>query len=203
MVSVDDVIVEAPDDGEIFDPVGWFATPGEVELEIGSGKGGFLLDRARAHPEKRFVGIEWANKYYRYASDRMARWELENVRVMRTDASHFVRNHLADGCISCLHVYHPDPWPKARHRKRRLFQPAFVEAAIRVLKPGAPWLIQTDHHEYFELIRDLVLGQPQLRELDFSENTDDGEVQSPGTNFEIKYRRENRQIYQLAVVKCA
>src|SRR5690606_38313466 len=112
---------------------------------IGTGKGGFLLNRARAHPERNFLGIEWANKIFRYAADRMARWGVTNVRLMRTDASHLMRHHMPPECLSMLHIYHPDPWPKKRHHKRRLIQPPFVAAATTALTPGGRLAIQTDH----------------------------------------------------------
>ena len=156
MVTIEDIIIEPPAEGEIVDPMAWFESPGRFEFEIGCGKGGFLLDRARSQPGVRLLGIEWANKYYRHCADRMARWTLTNVRVMRTDARHFVIHHLPADCIDAVYVYHPDPWPKKRHHKRRLFQPEFVEAVVRALRAGGIWLVQSDHEEYFQLIRDLM-----------------------------------------------
>ena len=87
MLTVEEVIIEAPADGEIVDPLSWFDSPGPFELEIGSGKGGFLISRATSNPHIRMLGIEWANKYSKYAADRMARRGINNVRVMRTDAT--------------------------------------------------------------------------------------------------------------------
>ncbi|MDO8632282.1 MAG: hypothetical protein Q7R41_17505, partial [Phycisphaerales bacterium] len=64
-----DIIIEPPADDEIVDPMTWFDTPGPFELEIGCGKGGFLLSRARANPHLRLLGIEWANKFFKYAAE--------------------------------------------------------------------------------------------------------------------------------------
>lgn len=175
-----------------------FDNDGPIELEIGCGKGGFLLRQARAHADRNYLGIEWANKFYKFAADRMARWALTNVRVMRTDARHFVIHRLEPGCLAAMHVYHPDPWPKKRHHKRRLFQPAFVEAAVRALAPGARLAIQTDHAEYFEQIRTAMKARPELEPIPF----DDDEYGTIGeeleTNFEIKYKREGREFHRLA-----
>ena len=201
MLTMDDIIIEPPaDDGEVVDPMAWFDSPGPFEIEIGCGKGGFLLSRARAQPHLRLLGIEWANKYFRFCADRMARWKLTNVRVMRTDAKYFVAHHLPAACVSALHVYHPDPWPKKRHHKRRLIQPDFVEAAVRVLTPGGRWLIQSDHEEYFGIIRALLDRRPELAEVTWEETgiVTDGDWQ--GTNYEIKYAREDRTIYRAAYV---
>ncbi len=181
-----------------------FGNDRPVEVEIGIGKGGFLLARARQHPDRNFFGIEWANKYYRYAVDRMSRWGVTNVRIVRTDATHFFLVLCPPESVSVLHVYHPDPWPKKRHHKRRLFQPRFVEAAVRALVPGGVIRVQTDHAEYFDVIRGLLTSHPHLRQVPFNDARfgirEDGAVE---TNFEIKYRREGRDIYRLAVQKTA
>ncbi|MFQ5503018.1 MAG: tRNA (guanosine(46)-N7)-methyltransferase TrmB, partial [Phycisphaerae bacterium] len=172
-----------------------------VELEIGCGKGGFLLRRAQEHPEKREVGIEWANKFFKYAADRMARWALTNVRIMRTDARHLLCHQLAADCLDALHVYHPDPWPKKRHHKRRLFSDLFVEKAIAALRPGARWAIQTDHADYFEWISQRLDRRPELQEIPYDDPTFGIIDEEAGTNFEIKYKKEGRPIYRLAYEK--
>ncbi len=170
-----------------------------IELEIGIGKAGFLLRRAQACPDRDFLGIEWANEYYRSAVDRMERWRMTNVRILRTDASHFVRLVCPRASLAALHVYHPDPWPKKRHHKRRLFQPAFVDAAVDCLVPGGRWAVQTDHAEYFEIIRPLLLGHPDLVETPFDEPEFGVESARVATNFEIKYLKEGRSLHQMAV----
>lgn len=198
VVTPDDIIVDPPADGATVDPLSWFDTPGPFELEIGCGKGGFLLSRARANSEVRLLGIEWANKYFCYCADRMVRWNLSNVRVMRADARHFVINHLPADCIDVLHVYHPDPWPKKRHHKRRLFQPAFVEAVARAVKPGGECLIQSDHAEYFEQITSALGTSDALVPIRWEESSARPGEEWAGTNFEIKYAREGRDIYRAA-----
>lgn len=201
MVAIEDIIVEPPADGVVVDPMAWFDSPGPFELEIGCGKGGFLLSRARAHPEVRLLGIEWANKYFQYCADRMARWGLTNVRVMRTDARYFVMQHLPPASVSVLHLYHPDPWPKKRHHKRRLVQDDFVEAAVRVLTPNGRWLVQSDHEEYFTKIRDVLGRRPKLTEVPWDDAAVEIDPDWRGTNFEIKYAREGRAIFRAAYVK--
>ena len=201
MVTVADVVVEPPADGEIVDPLAWFGSPGPFEIEIGCGKGGFLLSRAQARPDLRMLGIEWASKYFRFCADRMARWGLTNVRVMRTDARFFVLHHLPPECVSALHLYHPDPWPKKRHHKRRLVQPDFVEAAVRVLKHGACWLIQSDHQEYFEIIRALLGRQSELVPVPWEDVEAKPGDDWQGTNFEVKYAREGRAINHVAYMR--
>ncbi len=198
MLTMQDIMVEPPDDGVIVDPMAWFENPGPFELEIGCGKGGFLLERARNNPEIRMLGIEWANKYYKYIADRLARWGVTNARVMRTDARHFVLNHLPPHCLSALHIYHPDPWPKKRHHKRRLFQADFVAGAVRATQPGGTWYVQSDHAEYFEWIQERLAARPELAPLSWEQSAATAGAEFSGTNFEIKYVREGRPIYRSA-----
>lgn len=213
MPSVEDIAVPLEALSDPTDLRELFPGDAPIELEIGSGKGGFLLRAAQAHPDRCYVGIEWANEYYRFTADRMARRRVSNVRVIRTDARHFVIHRLAPACLAGLHVYHPDPWPKKRHHKRRLFNAEFVDAAVRALQHGARWAIQTDHAEYFHVIRALTAARPDLVEVPFAASGD-GEAEppddaagpaaatpsrgAPATNFEIKYLREGRTIHRLA-----
>ncbi len=176
-----------------------FGREGPVELEIGTGKAGFLLRRARARPERNFFGIEWANEFYRFAVDRMERWQVPNVRLLRLDGAHFVRVVCPRESLAALHVYHPDPWPKKRHHKRRLFQPPFVDAAVQGLVHGGHWAVQTDHAEYFEIICALLRSHPELYETPFDDPEFGVEAARVATNFEIKYLKEGRRMYQIAV----
>jgi len=201
MVVLDDIIVPPPAPGRTLDFRAIFGGDRPIEMEIGSGKGGFLLNRGRALPQRGFFGVEYANKYYRYAADRMVRWGVANVRLMRADAGHLVIHHLPPACLAILHIYHPDPWPKRRHHKRRLFQPAFVAAAADALAPGGRLAIQTDHAEYFDQIREVLGREKRLTPVPFDipeAGVVDGRVD---TNFEIKYRREGRTIYRLALAR--
>lgn len=176
-----------------------FQNENPVEVEIGCGKAGFLLRRAQSHPEINFLGIEWANEFFHYAVDRMLRWKVSNVRIVRTDASQFVRLQCPRDSLSVLHIYHPDPWPKKRHHRRRLFQPPFVSAAAACLKPGGRLAIQTDHAEYFEIIAALVRAEPSLEPIEFCDPAFGVQDERIATNFETKYLKEGRAIYRIAL----
>lgn len=173
-----------------------------VHIEIGSGKGTFLVNQAKSQPQNNFLGIEWANKYYRHAVDRVGRWALTNVRVIRTEAAGFLAEFIPDGSIDCFHIYFPDPWPKKRHHKRRFFNQANLEQMLRSLKPDGTIRIATDHAGYFEQIEKVIVeNNSKIEKIDFfpAVGIDEGEL--VGTNFERKYLKEQRQIYQIAVRK--
>ncbi|RIK64230.1 MAG: tRNA (guanosine(46)-N7)-methyltransferase TrmB [Planctomycetota bacterium] len=201
MLTMNDIAVDPLSLGEAADFSALFGNDRPVELEIGCGKGGFLLRQARAHPERNYLGIEWANAYYKFAADRMARWGLGNVRVMRCDAKPFVLRRVAAGSLAALHVYHPDPWPKRRHRKRRLVQADFAEAAARVLAPGGRLAVQSDHAEYFCQMQAVILSRAEFMAAPFEDETIGAAGAGLQTNYEVKYLREGRAIYRLAVVK--
>lgn len=193
-------------DGEI-DFVRVFGRCGPVHIEIGSGKGTFLLNQARAQPDTNFLGIEWARKYYRSAVDRIGRWALTNVRIIRTDAADLIANFIPNCSVDYFHIYFPDPWPKKRHHKRRLICPANLEQLIRCLKTAGELRIATDHAEYFEHIQKIIKTrteqntEPKLEEIPFLPTASATAGEWAGTNFERKYLKEQRQIYTLALRK--
>jgi tRNA (guanine-N7-)-methyltransferase len=186
-------------------PLSWpelFGNDHPVELEIGMGKGTFLLDQAKVRPEVNFFGIEWARWFWRYASDRLRRHGCANARTVRAEAAFFLTEFVPPASISVLHIYFPDPWPKARHHKRRLIQPKFMPLVERVLMPGGRLQIVTDHQGYFEeSIEPSVRGSPGLKVVDYNRPGSAGEGEFVGTNFERKYRREGRPFFAIAAVK--
>ncbi len=130
------------------DPRAWFAHPDRpFEIEIGCGKGSFILETARDQPEVNFLGIEWAREFYLYASDRVRRAQLCNVRMLRTDASEFLRWRCNSNIARVIHLYYSDPWPKRKHHKNRVVQHRFLAEVHRVLAPGGQLRIVTDHDE--------------------------------------------------------
>jgi len=150
-ILLGDSVTKGPVD---FDTIFGNARP--VEIEIGTGKGTFLLERARARPEVNFLGIEYARPYCYYAADRFRRHGLTNVRMLHADAGHFFKICLPSESLLRVHIYFPDPWPKRRHHRRRLFRPPFLADIRRVLCVGGLLIIVTDHMGYFDQIRNVL-----------------------------------------------
>lgn len=181
-----------------------FGRTDTVEIEIGSGKGTFLISQAQAFRQTCFLGIEWARKYYRYAVDRMGRRGVDNVRLIRTDAAQFIAEHVPDCSVDGFHLYFPDPWPKKYHNRRRFFQTVNLDRMVCRLKP-AGWInVATDHLDYFDQMQKVAqqavdAGQVSIIPFKRPAGAQEGEV--VGTNYERKYQKEGRCTYTLALQK--
>ena len=192
--------IEAPelrlDPERSLDGLDWrevFGSDAPVEIEIGIGKGRFLLAAAQAHPEVNHLGVEWANKYLRFAEARANKRSLENVRFVRVDARDLVEQAVPDASVRAYYVLYPDPWPKKRHHKRRFLQAATAEDLARTLVPGGLLHVATDHAAYWEQIEPLFDGHAEFDRLpDFGGDEFPLPVDEPLTNFETKYRVEGR-----------
>lgn len=171
-------------------PVDWaafFGRTGPVEIEIGSGRGRFLTDEAAARPGTSFLGAEIEVEYARIAQARADRMDLTNVRFARLDGKAFVLARVPAGSLAALHVFFPDPWPKKRHAKRRLFTPDFVRAAAVALVPGGLLRVATDNLPYFDALREVLDAEPELEKVPGSEAG-----WSSGTDYERKYEKDGR-----------
>ena len=203
-VGIDQNDLPSIDAGPI-DLRGWFPDDRRdrpLELEIGCGKGTFLVQEATERPEVNFIGLEYANAYWRYAADRCRRRDLQNVRIVHAEAASFVQYRVPDQTFRQIHIYFPDPWPKKRHHKRRLIQTEFLRQLHHALEPAGLVRITTDHDDYFQWmleqvaeVADLFAPQP----FEPPQSADRGEL--VGSNFERKYRREGRLLHAMILRK--
>ena len=145
-----------------WDVVALFGRSAPLEVEVGSGKGLFMSAAAAGDPASDFLGIEVATKYARYAAARLARRGLANARLLHGDALRLFHELLPDGVLRAVHVYFPDPWWKARHRKRRVLNEALVKDVERTLLPGGTLHFWTDVEEYYRSSLDLLAAQTRL-----------------------------------------
>ena len=136
-------------------PVPWAAIFGNtraVEVEIGPGRGDVLLAFARARPERNFFGIEHRLAAAEALSARAQRQGLTNVRTIGADARCIVPQFVPPGSVAAYHLYFPDPWPKNRHRGRRVVDGAFAAALATTLAPDGQVHVATDLPDLFAAI---------------------------------------------------
>lgn len=170
---------------------------GEWEVEIGFGKGRYLVRRCEEDPDRRFLGVEVAAEYWGHFVDRARRRGLRNWVAVRGEALYLLSSVLPRGFAAAVHVYFPDPWPKSRHHKRRLFDPQTVDLVIGLVRPGGHLFFATDFLEYGEIVRGILEGYPGIRVERRDRVWDEG----PRTNYEAKYIAEGRPILRLEVTR--
>lgn len=195
---------DAPSSRELarLDPRAWFEHPERpFEIEIGSGKGTFLVQQAEIEPNTNFLGFEWAREFWAYAADRVRRRALRNVKLIHADATEFLHWRMPSGIARVIHLYFSDPWPKKRHHKRRVVQDRFLEDAHRVLLPEGELRIVTDHDDYWEWMEEHFArwapadGSGRFLRQPFEKPASASAGEVVGTNFERKYAREGRPFH--------
>jgi tRNA (guanine-N7-)-methyltransferase len=195
-----------PDQPFTFPRCDWptvFGNANPVELEVGCGKGLFLVTSAAERPDVNFVGVEIVRKYQLLTATRVAKRGLCNVRVACSDALVFLRECVPANSLQAVHVYFPDPWWKKRHHKRRLWTPEFAVQCSRALRAGGVLYAITDVEEYGRAIRELVDAQPALRFVTPPEPGTPAHDLDYLTNFERKFRKEGRPIFRASWEKVA
>ena len=141
------------------EPLNWqsvFAESRPTEVDIGCGKGGFLLWAAQTRLDRNFLGVERLLLRLRKVDKKIRRLGLANARLIRIEASYLIAKLIPESSVSAYHIYFPDPWPKRRHHRRRLFSPAFVGDLRRTLQPDGTVNVATDQENYFREITTLM-----------------------------------------------
>jgi tRNA (guanine-N7-)-methyltransferase len=180
-------------------PINWaslFGNTNPVELEIGSGKGLFLVSAGKSRPGVNYLGIELSRKYALQAAARLARNEVGNAKVWCGDGRLIMARLVPDQSLLGVHVYFPDPWWKTRHKKRRVFTAELVREIERTLKPEGQLCVASDVEEYFRVICGLIAASGRFRELEPPAPSQPEHTLDYLTHFERKYRLEGRPIYQ-------
>ena len=150
-------------------PLSWatvFGNTNPVEIEVGFGKGLFLVTAGQERPEVNFFGIEIIRKYQLFTANRLAKRELHNVRLACADARLFLRDYVPAGSVQAVHVYFPDPWWKKRHHKRRLFTAEFaaiVGTSTRRCPEGRPSSARTASPAWLSITPTALTGPARER----------------------------------------
>ena len=121
-----------------------------LEVELGSGKGDFIIERALQHPERDFLAVEVSGIVAQLLASRCGRAELPNLRVARMDARPLVNLFLSSESVAAFHIYFPDPWPKERHHKHRMVTLRMARGMARSLEPRGRVYLASDVREWAE-----------------------------------------------------
>jgi tRNA (guanine-N7-)-methyltransferase len=140
-----------------------FARHAPTVVEIGFGMGGTTADIAAALPAQNFIGIEVHTPGVGALLRQIEARQLRNLRIIQHDAVEVLQQMVADASLAGVHVFFPDPWPKKRHHKRRLIQPAFAQLLAQKIAPGGYLHLATDWQEYAEHMLAVLQAEAMLR----------------------------------------
>ncbi|MGU3498216.1 tRNA (guanosine(46)-N7)-methyltransferase TrmB [Mycobacterium sp. C31M] len=169
----------------VLDPVQWFGRQAPLVLEIGCGTGTSTAAMALAEPDLDVIAVEVYKRGLAQLLSAIDRDGITNIRLIRGDGVDVLEHLLPSGSLTGVRVFFPDPWPKARHHKRRLIQPATMALIADRLRPGGVLHAATDHMEYAEQMAEVGAGEPRLRRIEI-----DDRLPISATRPETKYERK-------------
>lgn len=189
-LKIFDEFVLRDDEGEGFQGnwnSGVFKREAELQVEIGSGYGHFMMEHTQKYPDVNFVGMDHRFKRSFNLARKLSKLEHKNFRYLRARGER-VGHLFAENEVDKIFYFFPDPWPKKRHLKKRLFQKRFLDEAHKVLKPHGEILVKTDHDGYFEWMLDEVKNDErfklELKSFDLRFDAPDHFLSSFVTKFE-------------------
>ena len=189
---------------EKFEPIVFkelFGNSNPVEMEIGCGKGKFLVARAIANPGTNFLGIDRVSKFMNIGKTRAQKRALPNIRFLRAEARAFLTGAISAGSVSLFHLYFPDPWPKRRHQVRRVFTQELLTLLHARLVPGGLVEIATDDQDYFDAMKKTIAATAELWE-NVRETTNERILDGMNkTSYELKWAAEGRPLYYTELKK--
>ncbi len=191
------VTIEAVREAGGFEKVfaGRVAKPLPLVVELGYGRGEFLIGLAEAHPEQAYVGVEYSSKRTTKMARRLAKLELRNIALVEARAEDVLRDALTDESVACFWLNFPDPWPKARHHRRRFVQKETVARITRRLVPGGSLRVATDDPDYAEWIDAHLAAAPGLVNV-YAPDPWRSEVSDRATTaYEEMWRAEGRRFH--------
>ncbi len=190
-----------PEAGQLLDLTTLFAQQQPIELEVGFGKGAFLVEIGPAHPERNYLGIEIDKGLQLYVANRIAKRKWPNLKVASGDAGRLLAQHLAADSLAAVHVYFPDPWWKKKHRRRRVFNEDFALHAARVIQPEGHLYLATDVAEYYQVMLTILAARPEFVPVHIGREEQVDDPTQPTTNFEKKARKEGRPVWRATFQK--
>lgn len=168
-------------------------------LEIGSGKGDFLVNMAKKFPDIFLLGIEKNVTCAGFTAKKLVENNIENAKLIFSDVA-LITPHLSDKSVTAVFLNFSDPWPKKRHSKRRLTSETFLDEYRRILKDDGQIILKTDNHDLFEYSIEMF-GLNGFKVVSTDEDYDGSDNFDYATEFETRFRNMNMPIYRMVVVK--
>lgn len=171
-----------------------FGRQAPVTLEIGFGNGDSLVQQAAEHTDNDFIGIEVHEPGVGHCLIKAREAGVSNLRVIMRDALEVLAEQIPPGCLGRVNLYFPDPWPKKRHHKRRIIQPAFLELVADRLAEGGCLHIATDWANYAEHIDEVLEQSDRFTCAERREHDGDQPLERPPTKFERRGLKKGHRI---------
>ena len=192
---------QSDDDAGPVDARAWFDREAPLVLEIGCGTGTSTLAMAEAEPGVDVIAVEVYRRGLAQLLCAIERAGVDNIRLVRGDALDVLEQLIAPGSLTGVRVFFPDPWPKARHHKRRLLQPATLTLIADRLRPGGVLHAATDHPGYAEQIAEAGDAEPRLRRVKPGPGLPVS-VTRPITKYETKAQHAGSAVTELLWERC-
>jgi tRNA (guanine-N7-)-methyltransferase len=186
-----------PDTGPCFDIADWFGRRAPLVVEIGCGNGASTLAMAQDEPDVDVIAVEIYRRGLAQLLCAIEREQVGNVRLIRGNGIDVLERLIAPGSLTGVRVFFPDPWPKARHHKRRFLQPATVDLIGDRLLPGGVLHAATDHPGYAEHIAEVGDAEPRLVRVDPGTESLPISVVRPTTKYETKAQEAGSDVAEL------
>lgn len=136
-------------------------------LEIGFGMGDALVTMASTQPENDYLGIEVYRPGIGSLINRLVEYNIENVRIISEDAVHVLEHNIPEQALDAVYLFFPDPWPKKRHHKRRIVQPAFIQLLASRIKQGGVLHMATDWEDYAVHMMSVMNQVEEFRSVEY------------------------------------
>lgn len=188
-------------EGELISAESLFGDKRDLVLEIGFGNGESLVAMAAAEPDKGFLGIEVHRPGVGHALLKIEEAGISNLRLLRHDAVEILRDYIAEGTLARVQVYFPDPWPKARHHKRRIIQAPFTDLVYEKLQPGGELHCATDWAHYAEWMKDVFIADEKWINLGEQDGFAPRPAWRPMTKFEQRGLNKGHGVWDLRYSK--
>lgn len=184
---------------EVMCPFDKLNDEGSYYLEIGSGKGQFLLDMALKFPKLKFIGVEKNVTCAGFTAKKLVENHISNAKLVFADAQQMTPS-IKDDSVEGIFLNFSDPWPKKRHTKRRLTSELFLKEYYRILKKGAKLIFKTDNYDLFTYSLEIIQSSDfKLVEANYSYDGKDNFDAT--TEYEVNFRSQNMPIYRLILEK--